>query len=449
MSVPALDRMLATVEAFLRRYVVLTPAQSCALVLWVVHTHVIEAADVTPYVAITSPEKRSGKTRLLEVLELLVADPIRAANISEAYLFRSLADKRRTLLLDETDAIFSPKTEREDLRALINAGYRRGAIVGRCETQGRQVVTRDYDAYGAKALAGIGVLPDTIADRAVPIRLQRKTRSEAVSRFRIREATEGAEMLRDAIAGWAREPVVIDTLRESRPRLPEALDDRAQDGWEPLLAIADLAGGEWPGRARATAAELHTEGATDESLGVLLLSHIRDVFGDREHVSTVDLLAGLCERDDGPWAGWWARDVEDNRTRGPAARLAHLLRPYGVEPRQLWTAVGKVRGYHRADFAEVWERYVSPPTLSPGEKDGRTVERTSEALFVSEAFDGETTSDQASTVLPSLETVDGVGALSERCPACGERVDPSVGDAHRCPTGDGAPALMDDREAAR
>lgn len=406
MSVTGLDRMLSTVETLLRNYVVLSSAQSCALALWVIHTHVVEAGDVTPYIAITSPEKRSGKTRLLEVLELLVPTPLRVANISEAALFRTIAEHRATLLLDEADALFNGKNEREDLRALVNAGYRRGAVVMRCEVEGKRIVPKRYDAYCAKAIAGIGQLPDTIADRSIPIRLQRKTRAEAVARFRFREVTEAGDVLRDALAGWSRDSMVTDTLREARPPLPDALDDRAQDGWEPLLAIADRTGESWPERARAAAVELHSEQSEgDESVGVLLLRHLRDAFPDGiEHRPTTELLTALCEREDGPWAAWWANDVDAGRTKGPAAKLARLLRPFAVEPRQIWTPGGKMRGYRAEDLGDLWERYVSPSTDS---EVGRRVDRRSGGLFDPDSHEPNTPDDQASTDLPTSNTVEG------------------------------------------
>jgi len=158
-------RLLDDVQAFLRRYVVLTDAQATAVVLWAAHTHAIDAFEVTPFLAITSPEKRCGKTRLLDVLELLVANPWRAVMPSEAVVYRKIAADAPTLMLDETDAIFNTKnTNTEPLRALLNAGNRRGTSVPRCVGPTQQVV--NFEVFGPKALAGIGLLPDTVADRS-------------------------------------------------------------------------------------------------------------------------------------------------------------------------------------------------------------------------------------------------------------------------------------------
>jgi Protein of unknown function (DUF3631) len=232
--------LLDDVRTFIRCFVVLDDHQADALALWAAHTHVFNAFGVTPYLAITSAEKRSGKTRLLEVLELLVREPLATVNISDAALFRVVDAKSPTLLMDEVDAVFKSR-EREDLRGLLNAGYRRGAVAHRMGgTNNRKLET--FAVYCPKAFAGIGdCLPDTITDRAIPIRLKRRTRSEHVERFRLRDVEPEGHTLRDRLADWL-EPQ-RDHMAVQRPTLPDELDDRAQDVWEPLLAIADLTGG--------------------------------------------------------------------------------------------------------------------------------------------------------------------------------------------------------------
>ena len=122
---------LDDVAAFVRRYVVMSASQTAATALWVLHTHAVDAAEATPYLAVTSAEKRSGKTRLLEVLELIVRSPLPTANISDAALFRAIGSLTPTLLFDEVDGIFRAR-DREDLRGLLNAGHRRGAVAYRC-----------------------------------------------------------------------------------------------------------------------------------------------------------------------------------------------------------------------------------------------------------------------------------------------------------------------------
>lgn len=365
-----LDSVLVDVERLLRRFVAFADdAQPVAITLWVAHAHAIEAADTTAYLHVHSAEKRSGKTRALEVLELLVPSPIRASTISPAALFRLLDMERRTLLLDEVDAIFSPKSDREELRGLLNAGYRRGSSAWRVDVSGKTFTPRAFDAFGAKVLAGIGTLPDTIADRAIPIELRRRRRDEPVESFRYREVREEAEDLRSRLAGCFDE-TAIGELALARPALPDLDDDRALEAWEPLVAIADRAGGSWPERARSSALALHTDRTDDEGGdGVQTLAAIRDLFVelDTDRLPTDEVLRSLAVRDDGPWAYWFAEDLDraDREGRIPrraARKLARVLEVYRVHPTKIRTGpTTTARGYLRADFADPWSRYLPHP----------------------------------------------------------------------------------------
>lgn len=381
--------VLADVEAFVRRYVVVTDAQATALALFVAHTHAIDAAETSPYLAVTSAEKRSGKTRLLEVLELLVRAPIRASNVSDAALFRLLAENPRTLLFDEVDAIFNAKGNREDLRALLNAGYRRGAPAWRVVGEGSKMRAEPFEVFGAKVLAGIGALPDTISDRAFPIRLKRKTSAENVERFRSRVARQAAQPIRAQLEAWSTENA--DRLDAATPELPAELDDRAQDAAEPLLAIAELAGGAWPARGRRALVALRATqaGADDETIGVRLLSDIAAVFertGD-DRLSTERLLELLVEDDEAPWGDWYGKPLS-------AMRLARLLRPFEVRSRQL--RIGDragVRGYRIEEFADAFARYI-------GSQDATPATTAQPSGF---AADSKTLQDAACSVLESAD----------------------------------------------
>ena len=345
--------LLEALAAFVRRFVVVTRAQAVVVALWIVHTHAIAAAEATPYLAITSAEKRSGKTRLLEVLGLVVARALVTSNISDAALFRSIAAEQPTLLFDEIDAIFGPKArDREDLRGMVNAGHRRGAEVRRVGGANRDKLER-FAVFCPKALAGIGRLPETVADRALPIRLERRGPGEHVERFRRREVEPDAAVLRERIERFVGES--LDTLESARPDLPPDLDDRAQDGAEPLLAIADLAAGEWPLRARAAMLELLAgREADDGSHRVRLLADLRAVF-DRtgaDRLATVDLLERLSAIDDAPWAEWSGKGLT---SRG----LSKLLGEYSIRPRSVRLEDGSTpKGYRREQFEDAWRRYL-------------------------------------------------------------------------------------------
>jgi hypothetical protein len=365
--------VLADVEAFVRRFVVVTDAQAIALALWVAHTHAVDAAETTPYLAVTSAEKRSGKTRLLEVLELLVRAPVRASNMSDAVLFRLLAESTRTLLLDETDAVFAPKSDREGLRGLLNAGYRRGSPAWRMVGEGTKMRAEAFESFGPKVLAGIGGIPDTIADRAFPIRLKRKATGEDVERFRGREARAAAEPLRGALEAWNTEDA--DQLDAIRPHLPDELDDRAQDAAEPLLAIAELAGGEWPDRARRALVLLRSEqaGEDDETIGVRLLADTLAAFErtSLERLSTARLLELLCEDDEAPWTEYHGKPLT-------ARGLARLLRPFSIRRTTVRLDDESVaKGYKREAFEDAWTRYL-PSDAVPSVTSVTTAQQSQE-----------------------------------------------------------------------
>ncbi len=364
--VPVLADVLDQVAAFLRRFVVFaSPHQATACTLWTTHTHVHDHFDVSPFLHVGSPEKRSGKTRLLEVLELLVRAAWRVVQPSEAVLFRKIDAAHPTLLLDEVDAIFARGRDdvHEPLRALLNAGNRRGVTIPRCVGDGTEIRLMDFQVFTPRVLAGIGAIPDTVADRSIPIRLQRRAPHETIDRFRFREASEDARPICEMLERWAL--AAGDQLERARPEVPAVLNDRAAELWEPLLAIADLAGGEWPGRAREAAVVLHGDSlAQDETLGVALLRAVRDVFTEAEadRLTTAALLGVLVERDDGPWAEWWGKQVAEGSARGPGSRLARLLRPYGITPKNVRSDDGRVsKGYAVADFEDAFRRYLPFP----------------------------------------------------------------------------------------
>jgi hypothetical protein len=419
--------ILAGVEETYRRFVhYANDHQAVAVTLWTAHTHAIDVFDVTPYLHFKSPEPESGKTRNFEVGEHLVARPWRVVEASEAVVFRKIDAERPTVMLDEVDALWGARADgREGLRGVLNEGYRRGATVPRCVGEGQTLT--DFAVFCAKAFAGIGDLPRTIATRSIPIRMQRRAKSEPVERFSIRHTPPTLWPLRDRLAAWV--ALVADELAHAKPGMPASLSDRQVDIWEPLLAIADAAGGDWPTRARTAAAKLHGQDPTaDPGVGPLLLSHIREAFdaealaldSSMDAIASDKLLQALVGRDDGPWGDWWAGDLAARNVRGPASKLAKLLRPYGIKPDQVWTYQGKTRGYRRAWFAKAFELYIPPPAdeETVGEaptdsEDGRTVDASSEALSDLRRDNPDMGADQQSTVLPFSQTVEGGPTVSE------------------------------------
>jgi putative DNA primase/helicase len=288
-------QLLTDLSRTLRNYVILTQAQGDAVTLWVCMTHAFDAVEVSPKLLVKSTEPRSGKTRLLEAVALLVPRPQSSANIKAATLFRVIEEYRATLLLDEVDTFIKDDPQ---LHGIINSGFNKAsAKVLRAVQTGDAWVVREFSTWCPQAIAGIGNMPITIVDRSFLIEMKRKLRTEKVKRLRRRDAGPLVELARKA-ARWAAdhaaELAVID------PAMPEALNDRAMDAWEFCVAIADLAGGEWPKRARAAALSLSgDEAVEDGSINVKLLADIRSAFVQRkvDRMTTDDIVGYLIELD--------------------------------------------------------------------------------------------------------------------------------------------------------
>ena len=207
---------------------------------------------------------------------------------------------------------------------MLNTGYRKGGAVTVCVGQGANLDVRDFSTFCPKAIAGIGKLPDTVAAARSRSGSRSGSPSEPIERFRERKAR--SRRARRSRTGCDSVEPLLDELEHAEPELPEELSDRAQDVWEPLLAIADAAGGEWPKRARNAAVRLSAQRQPDEAtLGIRLLSDIRDVFGDEGELTTTDLRRLLRELEESPWGG--RNDGEGIRAR----ELANKLRPYGIK----------------------------------------------------------------------------------------------------------------------
>ncbi len=282
--------LLDGMEVFLARFVAFPsePAR-IAVTLWAAHAHAVESFDSSPRLALLSPEPASGKTRALEILDLLVPKPMHVLNASVAVTFRAVDKNQPTLLLDEVDAIFGKrsKDEHEELRGLLNAGHRRGAQVPRCVGPNHEL--KLFNVYAACALAGLGDLPETLMTRSVVVRMRRRAPGEHVDPYRQRLHEHEGHELRDQLAEWIGQ--VAGDLGNAWPTMPRGVEDRPADVWEPLLAIADAAGGAWPTRARAACAELVKVAASGEaSLGVRLLGDLRTIFGDVDALHTETIL---------------------------------------------------------------------------------------------------------------------------------------------------------------
>ncbi|MEZ5499993.1 MAG: DUF3631 domain-containing protein [Steroidobacteraceae bacterium] len=420
------DLLLGNVRAFIGRFCVF-PTQHAltAVALWAAHAHAIEHFVSTPRLALLSPEPASGKTRVLEVLDLLAPAPMFSLSASPAAIFRKLQQEQITLLFDEVDAIWNRRGKddnHEDLRALLNAGYKRGATIPRCVGPKHEVV--DFPVFAAVALAGLGELPDTIMSRSVIIKMRRRAPSERAEPFRHREHSHAGFELRERLAKWARR--VGPPAGAAWPTMPRGVVDRPAEIWEPLIAIADQAGGAWPLMARDACVALCAD-AEDRrlSLGIRLLADLRTLFKGQEVIGTQAILQRLADGADyglDPDAPWG-----DIRGRPLTVRaLSSMLKGYGVGPTKVKVAGSAVQGYRRDQLHDAWQRYLPSISSNPElpEPPEPALYSPAETVpdfrqpYTRSGTDPEPVSALPTASVPPVPQVPLVGTPESGCPRC-------------------------------
>jgi Protein of unknown function (DUF3631) len=350
--------LLTDIEQAFTHYVFLPTGASGALALWVLHSWTMDAGDISPFIVLVSPTKRCGKTTVLIILYYLTPRSELASNISPSALFRYVEEIRPTLLIDEADSFVK---DNEELRGIFNSGHTKAAahVIRNVEVNGEHKPRR-FSTWAPKAIAAIRDLADTLEDRAVKLMLQRKPRTAAVERLRKRDSEEFATLRRKA-ARWAADNF---DRADPDPKIPDALNDRAADNWRPLLAIADLAGGDWPKGAREAACILSGDSHDTSSANVELLADIRKAFGNHAVIRSADLVAALVAEVERPWA-------EYNRGKPISQRqVAKFLGAFRIISNTVHPpGLPQGKGYRRADFEEAWEAYCPGQIASRTESD--------------------------------------------------------------------------------
>ena len=357
--------LLNDLSRAIREYIVMPAVAADASALWVGHTHALDACHYSPRLFITSPDKRCGKSQLLKILGKASARPLNAGSISAASVYRTVQAVHPTLLVDEFDA---HNKEDEEMRKTINNGYERGNVTIRTDPNTLEVL--QFDTFAPVAIAAIGRTWATVEDRSITIRLHRKRTSEKVKKMRRNHAPE-FDCFASKAARWATDN--LDAIASADPECPGALNDRAADIWTPLFAIADLAGGDWPARARQSALALSADGAMEEqTIGAILLADLRNLLDEQpeDGFATREIRDHLGTLEERPWPAY-------GRARKPisAKQIADILKPYEVYSTTLRTAVGTAKGYRRSDLKQAIDRYLplSPvTTLQPAENSEKS-----------------------------------------------------------------------------
>jgi putative DNA primase/helicase len=343
--------LLNEIALTLERFIVAPVSAIIAATLFVLHTYAFDLGEISPILFITGPTKRCGKSKFLAVLLRLVSKPFAASSATPAGIYRVIELHHPTLGIDEVDTFVRGD---EQLRGLINSGHTRDAAfhLG-CVARGdKEYEPRRWSTWTPKIFSGIGRLADTIEDRAIIIRMTRRRKDEPCERLRYGMKFE--DVRRKAIRFVDDH---AEAIRGNNPSVPGALHDRAADNWTPLLVLADLAGGDWPAKAREAALELSGgEGAEALGANAQLLTDIHQVFGESgtDRIASKDLCERLASIEGRPWA-------EFGKNQKPISpnQLANLLREFGISSRGVRIGDATPRGYYRDDFAAAFSCYMA------------------------------------------------------------------------------------------
>ena len=353
------EQLLEDLCAVLRQYVVLPQHADVALALWLVHTHVTDVTDYTPYIVVTSPVRECGKTTLLELLFHLAHRAQFTGGITASALYRRIDRLRPTMLLDELDTRLRGDSG-ELLRGVLNTGFQRSGKVTICV--GDEHEDRDFSTFCPKVLAGIGRLWDTVTSRSIPIRLSRASKAQVATLRKIRGDTIAGVCLpyQRRLRRWVAD--VTDGLRTIEVVTPGELGARQCDVWRPLLAIAEAASVTWAQKARAAALALHGVAEEEGDYGLRMLGDVREIFrarGNPDAAFTSTILEVLCAREDSPWPEYTRQD-KPITPRG----VAILLGRFGIKPTtvRIGETVGK--GYKLEALEPAFATYLTPPELS-------------------------------------------------------------------------------------
>jgi hypothetical protein len=333
--------LISDLENLFKRHLVLPTGRAFILSLYVLLTYVWDSLDYCPYLVITSPTKRCGKTSLAQLLEWLVNCPKFTVDATGPATFRLIEQFQPTLIFDEAEKYLADR----GVRALLNAGFKSGTVVPR--VIGGTVV--EFKTYCPKVVCLIGGVPDTVLDRAVLIRMRRAKRNEGVEELRERTVLPVAAQLAADISQWigtSKGAILEEYCRGSIPFLGQ----REANLWSPLFAIAAITVPTRLAELRTIALQMVTEKAEldTEAQAIQLLTDLRTILATEpaEQTPTQWLLSALKLLPESNW----------EKLSSP--RLAQLLRPFDIQPAQIWTNSRNVRGYLLRDLVDAFERYL-------------------------------------------------------------------------------------------
>lgn len=356
-SRPGNAELLSAIEGQLRRYVATHPRYFLIVALWCVATHLFESFDAFPYIAITSPAKRCGKTRLAELMDMLSARSWRTVGATPAVIFRTIDRKRPTLIIDEAEILTARDERAFALREVLNAGYRKGQTVSRCDERAGHE-PKEYGTYCPKVFVLIGTISGALADRCIEIRMERRTK-ESIERFRFTRALQEFAPLKQEIEAWAAARAQ-DVAQWYQSNDLAFIEDREEELWLPLFAVCAVLAPDRVPELERVAAEMAGAKAEGEphDWSTRLLADVRAVFSElkSDRIATEQLISALSQIPDSPWPGW-------NHENGIYSRdVSRLLKPFGIYSQNIRFGDKVIKGYLRDTFRDPWERYLPPDT---------------------------------------------------------------------------------------
>ena len=349
------DNLLTDARDYLSRYMVF-PSNDYATVaaLYAAATHLAPHFDAFPYLHITSHTKRSGKTRLSELLAFMCANSRNFAGATASTIFHSIKEEAPTIFLDEIENLSSESAS--VMRSVLNVGYRRGQTVPRMGLGSGGV--EEWPAYCPKVFIGIGDLYDSLRDRTVVIKL---IRGQSPQRFVYEIAKADGSELRDRMHKTLTDVknLVLDSY--ARHDGLSFLSDRDEELWLPLFAVCQVLAPDAAEDLKRIAVDMATEktavarrhvdlreseeAAVDDEYSVRLLRDLHSliVSSRKSYILSGDVLDALKGIPIAPW----------RKFRGDGLTIidmANLLSRFGVAPRNIKVSKGIVRrGYRKQD----------------------------------------------------------------------------------------------------
>jgi len=349
------DALLDEIVTSILRHVVLQTGAADAVALWILHAHAHDTADISPILTFKSPLEECGKsTALTGLVAPMVPRALTGSNITSSVVFRAIEKWRPTLILDEADTYVR---NNEELRGVLDSGHsRRTAYVLRNVGEGTNMEPQCFSTWAPKAVGLIGDMPRTLTSRSITLPMRRMTMTDTIEPIPV----DGLDLsdIRSRAARWARDSA--NALRVARPDMPASLVGRRADNWKHLLAIADLAGGEWPARAR-NAAEILSARSSSSAAGIMLLEDIKVIFDDTKYsdlpderaIFSKDLVEQLIKLEERPWSAFGKRGKEITQ-----AQVAKMLGDFEINSGTVRIGSQTAKGYYLKNFLDAFARYL-------------------------------------------------------------------------------------------